>query len=81
MLELAVISTLLIITGTMGADKTGVLGEASDILAQRRIVHAAIDMDTLGVAHLPSAAPRPLALVGSVLPPFVIDEQLGELLL
>lgn len=54
--ELAVISTLLIITGTMGAGKTAVLGEASDILAQRRIVHAAIDMDALGVAHLPSAA-------------------------
>lgn len=54
--ELAVISTLLIITGTMGAGKTAVLGEASDILAKRRIVHAAIDMDALGVAHLPSAA-------------------------
>jgi hypothetical protein len=54
--ELAVISTLLIITGTMGAGKTAVLGEASDILAQRRMVHAAIDVDALGVAHLPSAA-------------------------
>jgi hypothetical protein len=48
---------LLIITGTMGAGKTAVLGEASDILAQRQIVHAAIDLDALGLAHLPSAAP------------------------
>jgi hypothetical protein len=47
---------LLIITGTMGAGKTAVLGEASDILAQREIVHAAIDLDALGLAHLPSAA-------------------------
>lgn len=47
---------LLIITGTMGAGKTAVLGEASDILAQRQIVHAAIDLDALGLAHLPSAA-------------------------
>ena len=48
---------MLIITGTMGAGKTAVLGEASDILAQRKIVHAAIDLDALGLAHLPSAAP------------------------
>lgn len=41
----------------MGAGKTAVLGEASDILAQRQIVHAAIDLDGLGLAHLPSAAP------------------------
>lgn len=45
---------LLIITGTMGAGKTAVLGEASDILARRQIVHAAIDLDALGLAHLPS---------------------------
>jgi hypothetical protein len=41
----------------MGAGKTAVLGEASDILAQRQIVHAAIDLDALGLAHLPSAVP------------------------
>jgi len=45
---------LLIITGTMGSGKTAVLYEASDILAERRIVHAAIDLDALGVAHLPA---------------------------
>ncbi len=49
---------MLIITGTMGAGKTSVLGEASDILALRQIAHAAIDLDTLGLAYLPSAANR-----------------------
>jgi len=38
----------------MGAGKTTVLGEASDILALRHITHAAIDLDALGLAHLPS---------------------------
>lgn len=47
---------LLIITGTMGAGKTSVLGEASDILARRQIAHAAIDVDALGLAHVPSGA-------------------------
>jgi hypothetical protein len=51
----AVTESLLIITGTMGAGKTAVLGEASDILALRSIVHAAIDLDALGLAHLPTA--------------------------
>ena len=39
----------------MGAGKTSVLAEASDILALRHIVHAAIDLDALGLAHLPSS--------------------------
>jgi cytidylate kinase len=47
---------LLIITGSMGAGKTTVLAEASDILALRHITHAAIDLDALGLAHLSSAA-------------------------
>ena len=40
----------------MGAGKTSVLGEASDILALRNIAHAAIDLDALGLAHLPFAS-------------------------
>ena len=48
--------SLLIITGSMGAGKTSVLAEASDILTLRHIVHAAIDLDALSLAHLPSAA-------------------------
>ena len=49
--------SLLIITGSMGSGKTAVMAEASDILALRGIPHAAIDLDMLGMAHLPSAAP------------------------
>jgi hypothetical protein len=41
----------------MGAGKTAVLGEACDILSQRGIVHAAVDVDALGLSHLPSQAP------------------------
>jgi hypothetical protein len=51
----AVTVSLLIITGTMGAGKTTVLGEASDILALHHIAHAAIDLDALGLAHLSPA--------------------------
>lgn len=52
----AITESLLIITGTMGAGKTSILGEASDILALRHIVHAAIDLDALGLAYLPSGS-------------------------
>src|ERR1700739_1896512 len=48
--------SLRIIPGSMGSGKTSVLAEASDLLALHRIVHAAIDLDALGLAHLPSAA-------------------------
>jgi hypothetical protein len=37
----------------MGAGKTTVLAEASDILASLKIPHAAIDLDALGLAYLP----------------------------
>ncbi|HTP68972.1 MAG TPA: hypothetical protein VMJ35_08725 [Dongiaceae bacterium] len=43
---------LLIITGSMGAGKTSALGEASDILGHRGTVHAAIDVDALGLSYL-----------------------------
>jgi hypothetical protein len=36
----------------MGAGKTTVMAEASDLLTEWGIVHAAIDLDTLGTAHL-----------------------------
>jgi hypothetical protein len=49
--------SLLIITGSMGAGKSAVLGEASDILTLRNIAHAAIDLDALGLAYLPTGAP------------------------
>jgi hypothetical protein len=47
--------SLLIITGAMGAGKTSVLAEASDILTLHHIAHAAIDVDSLGLAYLPTA--------------------------
>jgi hypothetical protein len=47
---------LLIITGAVGAGKTSVLAEASDLLALRHIAHAAIDVDALGLAYVPAAA-------------------------
>jgi hypothetical protein len=40
----------------MGAGKTSVMVEASDILALGHIAHAAIDLDALGLAYLPTAA-------------------------
>lgn len=48
--------TLLVITGTMGSGKTTVLAEASDILKSRKIAHAAIDLDALGVVYLDQRA-------------------------
>jgi len=40
----------------MGAGKSAVLGEASDILALRHTIHAAIDLAARGLAYLPSMA-------------------------
>src|SRR5215475_8020234 len=47
---------LLVITGSMGAGKSAVLAEASDLLSLRNIVHAAIDVDSLFLGHIPSTA-------------------------
>ena len=44
---------LLIITGSMGSGKSTVLGAATDLLTLQGIPHAAIDLDTLGIYHLP----------------------------
>ncbi|HEY2857017.1 MAG TPA: hypothetical protein VGJ21_01210 [Terracidiphilus sp.] len=48
--------SLLVITGTMGVGKSAVLAEASDLLAMGGIVHAAIDLDAFGLAHLSAPA-------------------------
>ena len=42
-------AAVLMISGSMGAGKTTVLGEASDLLAASGIEHAAIDLDTLSM--------------------------------
>jgi dephospho-CoA kinase len=44
---------LLILSGSMGAGKTTVLSEASDLLVESNIAHAALDLDWLGVMHPP----------------------------
>ena len=46
-------SKVIVISGSMGSGKTTVLAEASDLLAARDVVHAAIDLDALGIAHVP----------------------------
>ena len=43
---------VLVITGSMGAGKTAVLGEASDLLTLSNVAHAAVDLDNLGIYHL-----------------------------
>ena len=47
---------VIVITGNMGSGKTTILAEASDLLTAGGIVHAAIDLDTLGIGHLPETA-------------------------
>jgi len=51
---------ILVISGSMGDGKTTVLGEASDLLSDRGIVHAAFDLDALGVVLLPEPQSREL---------------------
>lgn len=43
---------VIVISGSMGSGKTTVMAEASDLLTASGIVHAAIDLDALGVGHL-----------------------------
>jgi predicted kinase len=64
--KVALTSRLLLITGTMGAGKSTVMGEASDLLAMRHIEHAAIDVDTLGVAYLSSATSNDEAMYANL---------------
>ena len=47
---------VLIISGSMGAGKSTVLAEASDILCAEGVTHAAIDLDALTIGHLPPNA-------------------------
>ncbi len=52
---------LLVISGSMGAGKTIVLGEASDILSAAGIPHAAMDVDAVAMGHIPGAVGDKLA--------------------
>ena len=47
---------VLVISGSMGAGKTTVLGEASDLLTDAGIVHAACDMDSLCSGNIPGGS-------------------------
>ena len=42
---------LLVISGSLGTGKTTVLYEATDLLSEAGIAHAAIDLDCLAVMH------------------------------
>jgi dephospho-CoA kinase len=42
---------VLVISGSMGSGKTTVLSEASDLLSEAQIAHAAIDLDWLSVGY------------------------------
>lgn len=53
---MAVAPEVLVISGSMGAGKTTLMGEASDVLTAADIRHAAIELDTLGLGHLPNGS-------------------------
>jgi len=47
---------VIVITGSMGSGKTTLMAEASDLLAAAGVNHAAIDLDGLGIGHVPEGA-------------------------
>jgi predicted kinase len=47
---------VIVISGSMGSGKTTVMMEASDLLAAANVIHAAIDLDGLGIGHVPEGA-------------------------
>lgn len=47
---------VIVLSGPMGAGKTTVLGEASDILFEQRAPHAAFDLDAMATVLLPDDA-------------------------
>jgi gluconate kinase len=53
---------VIVISGSMGSGKTTVLAEASDVLTASGVVHAAIDLDVLGLGHLPAAPSHDLMI-------------------
>jgi Ni2+-binding GTPase involved in maturation of urease and hydrogenase len=73
----SIVKSLLIITGAVGAGKTSVLGEASDILTLHSIAHAAIDVDALGLAYLPTASANDEVMYGNLRSVCVNYDSLG----
>jgi adenylylsulfate kinase-like enzyme len=52
---------VIVFSGTMGAGKTTVMGEASDILSQQGVVHATLDLDAMTTVGLPEHLARDVA--------------------
>lgn len=50
----------------MGSGKSAVMAETSDILSLRGIPHAAIDLDMLGIAHLPDNSTNDDVMYGNL---------------
>ena len=44
---------VIVISGSMGSGKTTIMAEASDLLIAAGVHHAAIDLDALGIGHMP----------------------------
>ena len=53
---------LILITGSMGAGKSTTMAEATDLLTEAGIPHAALDFDALGLAHVRGVADHDLSL-------------------
>jgi hypothetical protein len=53
---------VLVISGSMGAGKTAVMGEVSDLLLARGVQHAAIDLDMVQTPLLPDDQSNQVAL-------------------
>jgi hypothetical protein len=53
---------VIVLSGSMGCGKTTVLGEASDILFEKRAPHAVLDLDAIGTVLLPEDAAQDLGL-------------------
>jgi hypothetical protein len=51
---------LLLLTGTMGVGKTATLDEATDLLTDAGVTHAAVDLDGLGMFHIVPTSPPDL---------------------
>ena len=51
MADMSAMVPLLLISGAMGSGKTTVLSEASDLLKEADVSHAAIDLDWLSIMH------------------------------
>ena len=59
---------VLVISGSLGSGKTTVLSEASDLLEQAEVAHAAIDLDCLAIMHPRKGRPLDFANLAAIWP-------------